>query len=101
MKVIVLLAALSLFATDTSEDKFVPPNLEHVGLMACAVGGNADATVDTFIVVKYGDGTKDFRPLIARTDNAYAGVEECIKWFKEVQKGLEAAQKRRDAERKQ
>jgi hypothetical protein len=97
--VAVLIALPRPVGPATAEEKFIPPNLEHAGVMACIISGNEGGDADTEVLVRYTDGTKDFRPLIARHDNAFDASEECIRWFKDIKGELKNAAKRREESR--
>ena len=95
-RTLLLLALLSIPLSTSSEESFVPENLQFASMIACGVGGNADATADAIVEVDYAhDRRAAFHALIARQSvpdpirRVVSAIEDCREWLKRIEKALE------------
>jgi len=77
-------ALLFLCPAIAGEDKFIPPDLAHVTMLACVVGGHPDS-VDAIAIAEYGSVRDRWEALVARRDRTALAMEDCIKWYGDVE----------------
>ncbi len=77
-------------------EDFIPKDIGQASLIACWVGGNADGSTDTLVMVGYSHEVKTaYRALISKRPGAELAIEDCREWFERAKKALVEAGKHR------
>lgn len=84
---------LLLCPVRAGEDKFIPPDLAHITLMGCFIGGHPDSA-DAIVIAEYGSVRERWQVLMARRQRAHEALDDCKKWAGDMSDEFKKAAKR-------
>lgn len=82
-------------ARTAPDEKFLPPNLEQSGRLACIVEATDPThhSGDTRVLAQYADGRTDYLAMMSQRDNAKQLALDCAKWFQDVAEAFSKKEK--------